>query len=87
MPRGPRTKRWQSSARLIALFRLCRSGSSSGSRINNSATAVVAPRTGRYWVLSDAKIDNKHMMWNQPVDLKGADASVTLDGRNAMPVA
>jgi len=26
-------------------------------------------------------------MWNQPVDLKGADASVTLDGRNAMPVA
>jgi len=27
------------------------------------------------------------MMWNQPVDLKGADASVTLDGRNAMPVA
>lgn len=42
--------------------------------------------TGRYWVLSDAKIDDKHMMWNQPVDVKGAAASVTLDGRNAMPV-
>lgn len=42
---------------------------------------------GRYWVLGDAKIDtNKHVMWNQPVDVKGADASVTLDRRNAMPV-
>jgi len=42
--------------------------------------------SGRYWVLSDAKIDNKHLMWLQPVDVKGADASVTLDQRNAMPV-
>jgi len=25
-------------------------------------------------------------MWNQPVDVKGANASVTLDRRNAMPV-
>jgi hypothetical protein len=41
---------------------------------------------GRYWVLSDAKIDNKHLMWLQPVDVKGAEASVTLDKRNAMPV-
>jgi hypothetical protein len=88
MPRGPRTKRWQSSARLTALFRLCRSGSSSGSRINNFSDSRRRPKDGSlYWVLSDAKIDNKHMMWNQPVDLKGADASVTLDGRNAMPVA
>ena len=42
--------------------------------------------TGRYWVLSDAKVDNRHMMWNQPVDVKGANASVTLDRGNAMPV-
>lgn len=41
---------------------------------------------GRYWVLSDAKVDNKHLMWSQPVDVKGADAAVTLDQRNAMPV-
>jgi hypothetical protein len=41
---------------------------------------------GRYWVLSDAKVDNKRLMWNQPVDVKGADASLTLDPRNAMPV-
>jgi hypothetical protein len=41
---------------------------------------------GRYWVLSDAKVDNKHLMWSQPVDVKGAEASVTLDQRNAMPV-
>ena len=41
---------------------------------------------GRYWVLSDAKVDNKRLMWNQPVDVKGADASLTLDRRNAMPV-
>lgn len=41
---------------------------------------------GRYWVLSDAKVDNKHLMWMQPVDVKGADASLTFDKRNAMPV-
>jgi len=41
---------------------------------------------GRYWVLSDAKIDNKHMMWHQPVDLSGSDAALTLDQRNAMSV-
>jgi hypothetical protein len=41
---------------------------------------------GRYWVLSDAKVDNTRLMWNQPVDVKGADASLTLDRRNAMPV-
>ena len=27
---------------------------------------------GRYWVLSDAKVDNRRMMWNEPVDLKAA---------------
>ena len=41
---------------------------------------------GRYWVLSDAKVANKHVMWNQPVDVKGGDRSLTLDERNAMPV-
>lgn len=41
---------------------------------------------GRYWVLSDAKVDSKHLMWLQPVDVKGAEASVTLDKRNAMSV-
>jgi len=41
---------------------------------------------GRYWVLSDARIDNKHVMWLQPVDVKGAESSVTLDKRNAMSV-
>jgi hypothetical protein len=41
---------------------------------------------GRYWVLSDARIDNQHLMWLQPVDVKGVEASVTLDKRNAMPV-
>jgi hypothetical protein len=37
-------------------------------------------------VLSDAKVDNMRLMWNQPVDVKGVDTSVTLDKRNAMPV-
>jgi hypothetical protein len=41
---------------------------------------------GRYWVLSDANIDSKHMMWHQPVDVKGAEASLTLDQRNVMSV-
>jgi hypothetical protein len=41
---------------------------------------------GRYWVLSDARVANKHGMWNQPVDVKGGDKTLTLDARNAMPV-
>ncbi len=41
---------------------------------------------GRYWVLSDAKIDDRRLMWNQPVDVKGTEVSLTLDRRNATPV-
>jgi len=41
---------------------------------------------GRYWVLADAKVANKRVVWNQPVDVKGGDKSLTLDARNAMPV-
>jgi hypothetical protein len=41
---------------------------------------------GRYWVLSDAKVANKHLMWNQPVDVGSSEKLVTLDERNAMPV-
>ena len=41
---------------------------------------------GRYWVLSDAKVANKHLMWNQPVDVGTNEKLVTLDERNAMPV-
>jgi hypothetical protein len=41
---------------------------------------------GRYWIVSDAKVDSKHVMWCQPVDVKGAEAAVTLDRRNVMPV-
>ena len=36
--------------------------------------------------MSDAKVGGRHMMWNQPVDLKGGPISLTLDERNAMPV-
>ena len=42
--------------------------------------------TGRYWVLSDARIADRHMMWFQPVDVKGPDAQLTFDARNAMSV-
>ena len=41
---------------------------------------------GRYWVLSDAKVDNRRMMWNEPVDVKAGSTSLTLDQRNAKPV-
>jgi len=41
---------------------------------------------GRYWVLSDAKIGNKRLMWHELVDLRSGDRSLTLDQRNAMPV-
>jgi hypothetical protein len=41
---------------------------------------------GRYWVLSDAKVDNRRMMWNEPVEVKAGSTSLTLDQRNAKPV-
>jgi len=41
---------------------------------------------GRYWVLSDAKIDNRHVMWHQPVDVKGTEALLTLDRSNVISV-
>ena len=41
---------------------------------------------GRYWVLADAKVADKRVVWNQPVDVKGGDKALTLDARNAMPV-
>ena len=40
----------------------------------------------RYWIFCDGKVGTRHMMWNQPVDLKEGPASLTLDERNAMPV-
>ena len=41
---------------------------------------------GRYWVLSDAKVGGKRLMWHELVDVKSGNQSVTLDQRNAMPV-
>jgi hypothetical protein len=41
---------------------------------------------GRYWVLADAKVANKRVVWNAPIDVKGGDKSLTLDARNALPV-
>jgi hypothetical protein len=41
---------------------------------------------GRYWVLSDAKVGDKRMMWHELVDLKEGRQSLTLDQRNARPV-
>jgi hypothetical protein len=38
---------------------------------------------GRYWVLSDAMVGNKRLMWHELVDLKTGDQLVTLDQRNA----
>ncbi len=41
---------------------------------------------GRYWVVSEGKLDNRHVMWNAPVDVKDGSAALTLDQRNALPV-
>jgi hypothetical protein len=41
---------------------------------------------GHYWVLSDATVGNKHLMWNQPVDVRNGEKLVTFDERNAMAV-
>ena len=52
---------------------------------NGHALTPTLP-AGRYWVLSDAKVGNKRMMWHELVDLKAGKQSITLDQRNAMPV-
>jgi hypothetical protein len=41
---------------------------------------------GLYWVLSDAMVGNKRMMWHELVDLRSGGRSLTLDQRNAKPV-
>lgn len=41
---------------------------------------------GRYWVLSDAKLGDRRMMWNVPVDVKTGSTALMLDQRNAKPV-
>jgi hypothetical protein len=49
--------------------------------------AVTPPLpVGRYWVLSDTKIGDKKVMWNELVDVRAGTQSVTLDQRNALPV-
>ncbi len=52
---------------------------------NGHALTPTLP-TGRYWVLSDAKVGNKRVMWHELVDLRAGSQSVTLDQRNALPV-
>ena len=52
---------------------------------NGHAQTPTLP-AGRYWVLSDAKVGNKRLMWHELVDLKAGNQSLTLDQRNAMPV-
>jgi len=41
---------------------------------------------GRYWVFGDGRIDNRPMIWDQPVDVRGGPASLTLDAHNATPL-
>jgi hypothetical protein len=41
---------------------------------------------GRYWVFGDGRINNRPMFWNQPVEVRGSPASLTLDEHNAAPV-
>ena len=52
---------------------------------NGHALTPTLP-AGRYWVLSDAKVGNKRLMWHELVDVKAGTQSVTLDQRNAKPV-
>ena len=52
---------------------------------NGNAVTPTLP-AGRYWVLSDAKVGDKRLMWHELVDVKTGGQSVTLDQRNAIPV-
>jgi hypothetical protein len=52
---------------------------------NGRAQTPTLP-AGRYWVLSDAKVGDKRLMWHELVDIKPGTQSLTLDQRNARPV-
>jgi hypothetical protein len=52
---------------------------------NGRAQTPTLP-VGRYWVLSDAMVGNKRVMWHELVDVKAGQQSLTLDQRNALPV-
>jgi hypothetical protein len=52
---------------------------------NGHALTPTLP-AGRYWVLSDAKVGGKRVMWHELVDVRAGTQSVTLDQRNALPV-
>ena len=41
---------------------------------------------GRYYVFGTFSVDNRKMMWNVPVDLRGAPMTLTLNQHNGMPV-
>lgn len=41
---------------------------------------------GRYWVLSDAMVGGKRMMWHELVQVRSGEQLLTLDQRNAKPV-
>jgi hypothetical protein len=51
---------------------------------NGHAQPTTLP-AGRYWILGDAKVGDKRLVWQELVDLKG-DRSLTLDLHNAKPV-
>ena len=53
--------------------------------VNGRARTQSLP-AGRYWVLSDAMVGTKRLMWHELVDLRSGDQSLTLDQRNARPV-
>ena len=52
---------------------------------NGRAQTATLP-VGRYWVLSDATVGNRRVMWHELVDVKAGNQSLTLDQRNALPV-
>jgi hypothetical protein len=41
---------------------------------------------GRYWVFGDGRIDDRPMLWNEPVDVRDGPASLRFDRHNATPV-
>lgn len=41
---------------------------------------------GRYYVFGAFSLDNRNMIWNVPVDLRGTATTITLDQHNGSPL-
>jgi hypothetical protein len=86
--RGPRLSSARATALDAAVFRFthARLPSQIATTDAGGRARTQSLPAGRYWVLSDAMVGGKRMMWHELVEVRSGDQLLTLDQRNARPV-